>query len=668
MTSAPAPAVTAAAGSTPLRRLRHRPGAIVAAAYLGVLVVVAVLAGVIAPFDPRTQDVMASTLGPSSEHWLGTDSYGRDLFSRLIFGARASLGVAGAVVLIALVVAVPVGLFSGYRGGRIDRFVMRFVDAGLSVPPIIVALAIAGALGPGLRNTILALVLVYLPTLIRLTRAEAMSRAGETFISASVSAGTPVVRLLRRRLLPNIASPLFIACSFWLGSALLAEASLSYLGVGVQPPTASWGGMLREAYDNSLFTSPWQLVVPGAAIAITVLAFNVLGEGLRDAFGAAHVSRGRRGRLGLTTVRRPRATGAAVPGATPAGAAPLLEIRGLDIDIAVDGSPMRVVDGLDLTIEAGEVVGLVGESGSGKSVTALSVMRLLRTPPASIAGGSIRLRGQELLDAGSSEMRRIRGRRIAMVFQDPMTSLDPSFTIGSQLVQAIRQGQRMPKDAARRRAVELLQQVHIPSAEQRMRDYPHQLSGGMRQRVALAIALASNPDLLIADEPTTALDATIQAQILELLRELRDRLGMAILFVTHDLGVVADLCDRVAVMYAGQIVEINDVDSIFERPQHPYTAGLLSAMPALETADREYLQVIPGGVPTIANFPSGCRFNPRCPHRQDECTTDGAITVRVIADAFVRCRRVDELALDGVDDIDGVSSPPPADQLEAVAR
>jgi len=300
-------------------------------------------------------------------------------------------------------------------------------------------------------------------------------------------------------------------------------------------------------------------------------------------------------------------------------AAPLLEVRELRAHFRTDAGIARAVDGVSFHIAKGETLGLVGESGCGKSVTSLSILRLIPDPPGRIErGSSIRFRGRELLDLSESEMRAVRGNDIAMVFQEPMTSLNPVYTVGEQVAEAVRLHRRLPRPVAWQRAVEMLALVGLPAPADRAHAYPHQLSGGQRQRVMIAMALACDPELLIADEPTTALDATIQAQILELLRDLRQRLGMALLLITHDLGVVAEVCDRVAVMYAGRIVEDGPVRRIFDDPRHPYTQGLLRAVPRIG-APAERLAVIPGQVPAATAWPAGCRFHPRCPHAWDPC-------------------------------------------------
>ncbi len=414
--------------------------------------------------------------------------------------------------------------------------------------------------------------------------------------------------------------------------------------------------MLQEAYDTSLFTHPWSLVPAGLTIALTVLAFNTMGDGLRDTLSGSATTNRKRGQRrasrqrGMTAVVIP-ATAERTDAVTAIGTSTaLLEVRDLCIEFDTDAGPVRVVDHVSFDVGAGKIVGLVGESGCGKTVSSLSILRLLPTPPARIVGGSIRFNGQNLLDADFDELRQIRGRDIAMVFQDPLASLDPAFTVGYQLVEAIRLHENVSGPPRGTGPPKLLESVHIPDPVRRLSAYPHQLSGGMRQRVMIAMALSCNPRLLIADEPTTALDVTVQAQIVELLHELRESADLAVLFVTHDLALISEFSDEIAVMYAGQMVERAATADIFAHPLHPYTAALLAAQPGIrETLDSPSL--IAGQVPQAGQFPSGCRFNPRCDYAEDACRSDEVELVVVGGDRQCRCRRSEELTLPGRADI-----------------
>ena len=566
-----------------------RVGVLLSLGWLVLVTVAAVFAPWVAPYDPNAQNLANTNAGISTSHWLGTDDLGRDVLSRLIYGSRISMQITFETVGIALVLALVLGLVAGYRGGRIDYLLMRGADAGLAFPPLILALAVVAVLGSGVNDVALAFALVFAPGFARFIRGQTLAVKEESFVEASTSIGTPPARIVLSRILPNVLTGLTVGIAIALGAALLTSSGLSFLGLGPPPPAASWGSMLEEAYNTALFTHPWSLVPSGLVIAVTVLAFNTLGDAMRDTVSGAATkgrSRHRRTQRGLTVVSQP-----AEPARDAAAAAEeglethaLLEVRGLCIEFDTDAGPVRVVDEVSFEIGRGKIVGLVGESGCGKTVSSLAILRLLATPPAHIVSGSIRFDGRELLDADFHEMRQIRGRDIAMVFQDPLASLDPTFTIGSQIAEAMRLHEKLSRKAARARAVELLQSVHIPDPARRLSAYPHQLSGGMRQRVMIAMALSCYPRLLIADEPTTALDVTIQAQIVELLHELCESQDLSVLFVTHDLALISELSDEIAVMYAGEVVEQAPTADLFARPRHPYTAALLAASPGVRLA------------------------------------------------------------------------------------
>lgn len=652
--SADSPAISVAAPAATERRrgdprwraFVRRPSAVGSAVFLAALVVIALLASWIAPYDPEFRDRANLLVGPSSVHWLGTDDLGRDILSRLIHATRVSVVVSVGVVVLALAFAVPVGLVAGYYGGRIDHGIMRVVDGALSFPPIVLALAVAGALGRGVENTVLALAAVMAPSLVRLIRGQALAVRQETFIEASLSIGTPSSRIILLRLLPNVRSVVIVQASYVMGAALLAEAALSFLGLGAAPPTPTWGNILRRSYDSALFIEPNQLIAAAVVIVATVYALNMFGDGLRDALGVAGQTRsGFKARRGLTSVVRPVGRPSPAEASAPASVDTLLRISGLSVEFASDAGTNTVVTDISLEVRRGEIMGLVGESGSGKSITAMSILRLLPPRAGRIVAGRIEMGGRDLLDLSLDEMRAVRGKEIGVVFQDPMTSLDPAFTVGNHLIEAqVVHG--TPRREARARAIEMLATVGIPAPRERMAAYPHELSGGLRQRVMIALALVNEPALLIADEPTTALDVSVQAEIIDLLRRLQQQTGMTVLFITHDLGVVADLCDRVAVMYGGQIVEERVVFDLFAGPKHPYTEALLGAMPQLEMGRARRLPVLPGHVPIAGQMPDGCRFHPRCRHVVSECTRR-EVPLAVMDGGRVRCLRAGDLELGG---------------------
>ncbi|GGA21643.1 ABC transporter ATP-binding protein [Psychrobacillus lasiicapitis] len=314
----------------------------------------------------------------------------------------------------------------------------------------------------------------------------------------------------------------------------------------------------------------------------------------------------------------------------------ILEVKNLQTHFTTKRGTSKAVDGIDFTLHKGETLGIVGESGCGKSITSLSILRLIPSPPGKIAGGEVLFKGRNLVELPESEMRKLRGNEISMIFQEPMTSLNPVLPVGEQIAEAIRLHQKLNKKEAAKKAVEMLRLVGIPSPEKRAKQEPFQLSGGMRQRVMIAMALSCNPEVLIADEPTTALDVTIQAQILRLMKELQERLGMGVILITHDLGVVAETCDKVAVMYAGNIVEHATTETLFETPLHPYTQGLLASLPKIDE-DQEELYTIEGNVPSAFNMPSGCRFASRCPLATNLCREYKPELIEHESGSKVRC-------------------------------
>lgn len=320
----------------------------------------------------------------------------------------------------------------------------------------------------------------------------------------------------------------------------------------------------------------------------------------------------------------------------------IIDIRNLRTYFDTDDGVVKAVDGVNYSIEAGKTLGVVGESGCGKSVTAMSVLQLIPQPPGRIAGGEVFFKGRDLTKVSAKEMRAIRGNEISVIFQEPMTSLNPVYRVGDQIAEALILHEGLSQAEARKRTIHLLDRVGIPSPDTRVDEFPHQMSGGMKQRVMIAMALACNPSLLIADEPTTALDVTIQAQILDLLRELQDDLGMSIILITHDLGVVAEMAHEVSVMYAGKVVEFASVNDLFLNPKHPYTAGLFRSLPKLGE-EREALEVIPGNVPNPLEFPSGCKFWPRCTHATDRCRAEEPELLEVAKDHLAACHRIGEI-------------------------
>jgi peptide/nickel transport system permease protein len=622
-------------------------------AAVGAILLLALFSPLLAPYDPAAQNVAARLAAPSLAHPLGQDEFGRDVLSRLLVGARASLRVALVSAVIAGAIGIAIGLVGGYFGGIVELFTIRLTDIILSFPPILLALLVVTLLGPGVGTLTFVLSILYVPAFARVTYGEVLSARALDYVEAARAAGAGAARIMLRTILPNILGPILVQFSLVVAAAILIESGLSFLGLGVVPPEPSWGLMIRGA-RGTMQHNPWLLLWPCFALVVTILAINRLCDALRDVFdprvGGA-VDAGTIRRLFDATLGLPATRAAAAPRGQPAGGV-LLSVRDLSTHFATPDGILRAVDGVSFDLRRGETLAVVGESGSGKSITGLSLLGLVPRPAGRIVAGEILLSGRDgrvrdLAKLDEAALQGIRGNEIAMVFQEPMTSLNPVYRIGDQIAEAVVRHRAVPAAEARAMALAALETVGIPDAARRIDDYPHQLSGGMRQRAMIAMALACEPSLLVADEPTTALDVTIQAQILDLMRGLKrgERGGMGILFVTHNFGVVAEMADRVLVMYAGRVVEEGDVRTIFRDPRHPYTRGLLGSIPGAPGARGEdgLLRAIPGNVPSLRDLPPGCAFAPRCAWAEPACAaSDPAIEV-VAPGHRTRCRRWREL-------------------------
>ncbi|MFJ2267679.1 dipeptide/oligopeptide/nickel ABC transporter permease/ATP-binding protein [Streptomyces sp. NPDC087849] len=602
----------------------------------GVLVVV-VLGAVLAPWctqDPLTTGTPVQA--PSGAHWFGTDRAGRDVFARVVHGSRYSLVIGLGATAVALAAGAVLGSIAATSRRLGDESVMRTLDVVMSFPPIALAAVLVAVFGTAIPVIIFAIAFVYTPSLARVVRANVLSQYGEDYVAAEKVIGARRGYIVLRHVAVNCMAPVMVFATVMVAEAIIFEAGLSFIGAGVQDPDPSWGSVLAYGRQILLAGGWWATFFPGLALLITVLALNILSEGLTDASAAPKSARPAADPAAATAAapvettsttdidaaltelaHRINATGPAI---TPVreDAAELLVVRDLAIRFPDRYGDVPVVDSLNFTVHEGETLGLVGESGCGKSITSLAVMGLLARNAE--VGGEILYRGRNLLGLSPKEHRALMGPEIAMVYQDALSSLNPSVLVGTQLKQLTsRGGTRTP--------AELLELVGL-APERTLRSYPHELSGGQRQRVLIAMALSRNPRLLIADEPTTALDVTVQAQVVELLVELRDELGFAMVLVSHDLALVGDLSHRVAVMYAGRLAEIGATRSVLTDPTHHYTRGLLGSVVSLEAgADR--LHQIRGIVPAPQGFGTGCRFASRCAAATELCrTTAPALTAR----------------------------------------
>lgn len=556
--------------SLAIRMLRNALG-LISTGYLVLLLLVVVIGPFLTPHDPA-QASLANVLAPSSpEHLLGGDSAGRDVLSRLIAATSTSLVAAALAVAVAAVIGISTGLLAGYRGGWFDQISGWLAGTILSLPAIVVLLAARSVIGPSIWWIMAIFGVVLAPSYFRIVYAAVRAVRDELYIDAARVAGLSDWRIVGRHILTAVRAPVILLTAALFAVAIAIQASLDFLGVG-DPAVPTWGGMLSDGFYN-LSRTPLLMVWPSLAIGLTCVALTLFGSALRDELEHASPDQVRTQRWEAPAVR-PEAS--VQHGGAPQ-TEPVLEIVGLSVAYRVERGWKTVVDDVSITVGRGEVHALIGESGSGKTQTAWSVLGLLPRGGESVAG-EIRLDGTDLRTLAPARLAELRGRRIGYVPQEPLSNLDPSYTIAHQLIEPMQVVLRLSRSAAKQRARELLDLVGIKEPERVMRSYPHQISGGMAQRVLIAGAVATEPDLIIADEPTTALDVTVQAEILQLLRDLRRDTGVSMLLVTHNFGVVADLADRVSVMRSGSIVETGTVADVFAAPQHEYTKGLFAAL------------------------------------------------------------------------------------------
>jgi oligopeptide/dipeptide ABC transporter ATP-binding protein len=588
-----------------------------AAALLAAVLLLAILAPVLWSDDAGAIDTGQILQGGSAEHWTGTDSLGRDIFFRVLVATRLTVQLA----LLATALGVAVGLLLGTArlliGTRLGRVVTAVVNIAVAFPGLLLALFFAVIFGIGTTGAVLAIGLAIAPAFARLTETLVAGVAGLDYVAAARIAGVGRFRVLFRHVLPNIAEPLVVSATVAAGNTLLAFAGLSFVGLGVQPPDYDWGRLLGEGL-GALYVHPEVALAPAAAVVVAGLAFNLFGEAIAKTFGhrTPHV-RFRR--------RRPVAP-------APDDSA-MLVVE--DLTVGFPGTtPVREVS---FTMRRGDAVGLVGESGSGKSLTALAVARLIEEP-GEVTATKLSFQGADLR---TGDHRKLLGTSFAMVFQDPMTSFNPTMRVGPQLAEVARRHKGLGRRAALARAVDRLEAVRLTDPERAAHRYPHEFSGGMRQRAMIGMGLMGNPALIVADEPTTALDVTVQRQVLDLLATIRESDGVGLLLISHDMTVVERVCDRVLVMYAGRIVEDLPATALRSDARHPYTRALLAAVPDMETDRTLPLTVIPGRPADPADLPPGCAFAPRCPLATDHCHTDDPALVEAETGRRVACWHAD---------------------------
>ncbi|MFG2936021.1 dipeptide/oligopeptide/nickel ABC transporter permease/ATP-binding protein [Streptomyces sp. NPDC048282] len=633
--------LTAALARPGVRLRRLTPLSRTALAFLTAVVLVALLAPLLAPDDPLAQQAPVDGTGhPSADHWMGQDSLGRDILSRLMYGARWSLAIGLGATALALVAGALLGALAATSRRAVDETLMRCLDVVMAFPGIALAAVLVSVFGGGLTVLICAIAFLFTPPVARVVRANVLDQYGEDYVTAERVIGARTPHIVLRHVAVNCAAPVLVFCTVQVAEAIVFEASLSFIGAGVRPPDPSWGSVIADGKNMVLTGGWWATVFPGLLILLTVLSLNILSEGVSDAWASPAPREteptepvevrepGEAPELPSLTEAADRLRQRARPLPSREGP-PVLSVENLTIAFPDRHRGTNIVNGVSFEVHPGEVLGLVGESGCGKSLTALTIMGL-QPKTARVTGRILFSTAAWSAPSGArgtaratptnphpptdltTPHRRLLGHEIAMVYQDALSSLNPSMTINAQLKQLVRRG-------GHHTPAELLSLVGLdPSGT--LHSYPHELSGGQRQRVLIAMALSRAPRLIIADEPTTALDVTVQAQVMDLLLRLREELGFALVLVSHDLALVADVTDRVVVMYGGQIVETGVTAELVGSPTHHYTRGLLGSVLSLESG-AERLTRIRGVVPSPADFPAGCRFSDRCPAATDVCRT-----------------------------------------------
>ena len=598
----------------------------IALVILVAVVLISILAPIIAPYDPYA--IGMARQAPDAAHIFGTDDKGRDILSRILYGGRISLVIGFGSVLFALVLGSIVGALAAVSRKAVSEVIMRILDIIMSVPGIALAAVLVTILGNSVPAIIFSIGFMYTPQIARIVRANIVSEYGEDYVRAVIVSGARAPWILMKHVLRNCAAPIMVFTVTLVADAIIFEASLTFLSAGIAEPTPTWGNILADARAGVLSGRWWQALYPGIAIMLTCLALNILSEGITDAMAAApsapvdtenSESRREADLLVADPVRAYKEQAESLAARLSAlrevelartdrrvpdySVEPLLQVKNLSIGFPRHGD-VNVVDNVSFDVRPGQCMALVGESGCGKSITTKTIMNLL--PDTARIQGEVLYKGQDLLKLSPEEHRKLLGTEIAMVYQDSLSALNPSMLISAQMKQLTNRG-------GTRSAEELLELVGL-DPKRTLESYPHELSGGQCQRVIIAMALTRDPSLVICDEPTTALDVTVQKQVIKLLNDLQKKLGFAMIFVSHDLALVAEVASEITVMYAGQVVESAPTKELLTNPIHEYTQGLLGSVLSIEPHDGSRLHQVPGSVPSPADFPKGDRFAPRSSH------------------------------------------------------
>ncbi len=609
-------------GKHPIVRAFFRsPSGVIGTVMVAALVALAILGPILFGHEARQTDLGATYEGTSSAHLLGTDNLGRDILARTLSATRLTLELGLAAAAISIIVGFGVGALVAALSPRPRAIGRRVIEMAMSFPPILLALFLVTIIGAGSKGAVIAIGFGAAPGFARLAENYATSVASKEFITAARAVGVSRGRLVWSYLLPNMTEPLILAGLAYIAGSIIDISGLSFLGLGVQPPSYDWGTLLSSGIQ-SIYTTPWAALAPAIAITVAGVSIVFVGEALARAFNPrlwyASSARGRR------RARR----GAAEVGPTvsrlgaAAGAGAALDAEHLDVFLPTADGERRLVRGVSVAVRPGEALGIVGETGSGKTLTALSLAGLTPHPLRS-RFGRLAIDGDDVTGLDGAKADAVLGTKLAMVFQDPQSSMNPAARIGGQLIDGVRRHRKLGRSAAIGEAERRLAEVRIGETGRALKRYPHQFSGGMQQRIMIAMGLMGKPSVLIADEPTTALDVTVQAEILAVLRTIKEEDGTAIVLISHDLGVVNQLCERIVVMYHGEIVEEGPRERVLGEPRHPYTKGLLASILELEPEDaRARLEAIPGRPPSAAEDVRGCPFAPRCPLVMDRCRVE----------------------------------------------
>ena len=598
----------------------------IALVILVAVVLISILAPIIAPYDPH--GIGMARQAPDAAHIFGTDDKGRDILSRILYGGRISLIIGFGSVLFALVLGSIVGALAAVSRKAVSEVIMRILDIIMSVPGIALAAVLVTILGNSVPAIIFSIGFMYTPQIARIVRANIVSEYGEDYVRSVIVSGARAPWILMKHVLRNCAAPIMVFTVTLVADAIIFEASLTFLSAGIAEPTPTWGNILADARAGVLSGRWWQALYPGIAIMLTCLALNILSEGITDAMAAApsapvdtenSESRREADLLVADPVRAYKEQAESLAARLSAlrevelvrtdrrvpdySVEPLLQVKNLSIGFPRHGD-VNVVDNVSFDVRPGQCMALVGGSGCGKPITTKTIMNLL--PDTARIQGEVLYKGQDLLKLSPEEHRKLLGTEIAMVYQDSLSALNPSMLISAQMKQLTSRG-------GTRSAEELLELVGL-DPKRTLESYPHELSGGQCQRVIIAMALTRDPSLVICDEPTTALDVTVQKQVIKLLNDLQKKLGFAMIFVSHDLALVAEVASEITVMYAGQVVESAPTKELLTNPIHEYTQGLLGSVLSIEAHDGSRLHQVPGSVPSPADFPKGDRFAPRSSH------------------------------------------------------